>query len=1136
MKTLINKYLQIRTTPPIQIIITNKTTLLLMTLFLLFIQSIQAKTKLTGNFLINNTISSIPLEREEGIIYNNKSEKEGDVTSISNDSKNTSKNSTFREVVNDDFKSIEEGSNTSQFYYILEQNFKNAISLENIAVANQPFPNPDTDGDGVTDDIDVDDDNDGILDTVENGYEEFCIDNNYNSGYYEYIVPSGITNLSVTLQGGKGGNGGNDVYNAPQVPQGALGQTLKSTITVIPGSTLEIYVGGDGIDGIQSNQGTYTSQGGTNLLGGLFNGGRGGQASTNGGWSGHGGGGGAATVMRVPQSNGTYIEYVAAGGGGGGGQGASSNGTDGGLCSNVDSGSGNGANDPNDGGGGGGGGGGLLRGNGGAVDEPGDRGADGGCNGSNYFPGSSVVTALSGTKVSICIVDIDKDNDGLISSLDLDSDGDGIPDNIEAQSTAGFTVPASDNAATYTTNNGLNSSYSTSNGITPIDTDGDGLPDFIDLDSDNAQTDDTTEAGLTVSNNDSDNDGLDNNNDSNNSVYGPANAGITDPISIYPNNGLAINSRAACENGTIIKEQYVISATGNANTGWGQNDGVIGAPDEIGATGTTANRISLRGINAPITLTYQDTFTGGATITFYGRHWSGSYVDGFTIAFSEDNSTWTSESSSQNIGSTSYTTLDYTIPNNFSGNYKYIRLTSDDVGPNSTLSLFDAVKVTSELCILYEGRVFEDSGIGAGGIFGDCIENGDENSLNLPDGLYANVVQGSTLVYSSLLDSSGNYQIPHLEDGNYEIVITTDPLSTSVSLPNLYSFGANGWYFISVVNDVVTSPSNIPTICIQSCEFGKISTEQYVISATGNHSGSWGTDNGVIGAPDETGSGTTANRISLHRNLVTLTYQDIFSGGATITMYARHWNGYTGGFTMAFSEDNSTWTSESSSQNVGSASYTTLNYTVPNNLNGNYKYIRLTYDNVGGNTLTLIDAVKVTYEFCNDCPTGIDAPVLSATTITNSCPTQTMDLTSITASNLPANTSLTWHTGVPATDANKVSAPATAVAGIYYASFYSFTSQCYTLDGEAVTAVTADGDSDCDGVPNATDLDDDNDGVLDTVESYNSNSTVYTVNIQTDNTWKKSTVENATEGSSFNGVSFGDIPNSTTFTEKCNHW
>ena len=93
-----------------------------------------------------------------------------------------------------------------------------------------------------------------------------------------------------------------------------------------------------------------------------------------------------------------------------------------------------------------------------------------------------------------------------------------------------------------------------------------------------------------------------------------------------------------------------------------------------------------------------------------------------------------------------------------------------------------------------------------------------------------------------------------------------------------------------------------------------------------------------------------------------------------------------------------------------------------------------------------------------------------------------MDLTSITASNLPANTTLTWHTGVPATDANKVSAPATAVAGVYYASFYSSDQSCYTLDGEAVTAVTADGDSDCDGVPNSTDIDDDNDGVLDTEE------------------------------------------------------
>ena len=54
MKTIINKYLQIRTTSPLQKKITNKATLLLMALFLLFIQNTQAKTKLTKKFLLNN--------------------------------------------------------------------------------------------------------------------------------------------------------------------------------------------------------------------------------------------------------------------------------------------------------------------------------------------------------------------------------------------------------------------------------------------------------------------------------------------------------------------------------------------------------------------------------------------------------------------------------------------------------------------------------------------------------------------------------------------------------------------------------------------------------------------------------------------------------------------------------------------------------------------------------------------------------------------------------------------------------------------------------------------------------------------------------------------------------------------------
>ena len=88
----------------------------------------------------------------------------------------------------------------------------------------------------------------------------------------------------------------------------------------------------------------------------------------------------------------------------------------------------------------------------------------------------------------------------------------------------------------------------------------------------------------------------------------------------------------------------------------------------------------------------------------------------------------------------------------------------------------------------------------------------------------------------------------------------------------------------------------------------KISAEQYVISATGNDHPNWGSDNGVIGAPDVEDSGdNNATRISLsshHSSTpIVLTYAQSFSAGATITMYARHWDtSWEGGFTMAFSE------------------------------------------------------------------------------------------------------------------------------------------------------------------------------------------------------------------------------------------
>ncbi|MET2986685.1 FG-GAP-like repeat-containing protein [Aureibaculum conchae] len=122
----------------------------------------------------------------------------------------------------------------------------------------------------------------------------------------------------------------------------------------------------------------------------------------------------------------------------------------------------------------------------------------------------------------------DLDGDGLYGLLDLDSDGDGIPDNVEAQTTIGYVAPNADSQATYTANNGLNSAY-LPGGLTPTNTDGADNPDYLDLDSDNEGANDTTEAGITLANNDADGDGLDDNTDA---TVGYADSGgtIDDPL------------------------------------------------------------------------------------------------------------------------------------------------------------------------------------------------------------------------------------------------------------------------------------------------------------------------------------------------------------------------------------------------------------------------------------------------------------------------------------------------------------------------------------------------------------------------------------------------------------------------------
>ena len=111
---------------------------------------------------------------------------------------------------------------------------------------------------------------------------------------------------------------------------------------------------------------------------------------------------------------------------------------------------------------------------------------------------------------------LDTDGDGIYNHLDLDSDDDGIPDNIEAQSTLGYTGPSNVDSD----GDGLDNAYEAGGSITP-DTDGDGIPDFMDTDSDDDGLTDDAETWFVLTGSDSDADGLDDAMDDSNGYSDP---------------------------------------------------------------------------------------------------------------------------------------------------------------------------------------------------------------------------------------------------------------------------------------------------------------------------------------------------------------------------------------------------------------------------------------------------------------------------------------------------------------------------------------------------------------------------------------------------------------------------------------
>jgi hypothetical protein len=207
-----------------------------------------------------------------------------------------------------------------------------------------------------------------------------------------WIVPAGVSTITIKVYGGAGGIGGQDCgAGCSNAPAGPVGYVVAD-YNVTTGDIIGIYPGGNGVNGSNNVTGTGGGNGGVASYSTSYNGGNGGNAGTSGS-SGGGGGGGAASIVTIN----SIIKIVAGGGGGGGGMAnqvgsgqpgsatISANGT-----SNT---GGNGTSASGDGGGGGGGGGGQYGSMGGGVHAAGGETAgDGGYLGGNSVSGASSVT------------------------------------------------------------------------------------------------------------------------------------------------------------------------------------------------------------------------------------------------------------------------------------------------------------------------------------------------------------------------------------------------------------------------------------------------------------------------------------------------------------------------------------------------------------------------------------------------------------------------------------------------------------------------------------------------------------------------------------------------------------------------
>ena len=172
----------------------------------------------------------------------------------------------------------------------------------------------------------------------------------------------------------------------------------------------------------------------------------------------------------------------------------------------------------------------------------------------------------------------DQDADGVADPYDLDSDGDGVLDVREA----GFADTNSDGYADGTLGtDGWTDIISVIDPLILLNTDGLGKPNYLDIDSDDDGIVDiiegqTTAGYLAPSGTDSDNDGIDNAYDNNDALFGGG-----------PNNGITPNNQESNGNPDYIDTDTDNDGKADVLEGWDTNGNGIIDGGEIAFVGTT---------------------------------------------------------------------------------------------------------------------------------------------------------------------------------------------------------------------------------------------------------------------------------------------------------------------------------------------------------------------------------------------------------------------------------------------------------------------------------------------------------------------------------------------------------------------